>query len=81
MIDIYLRFETREEALEICAPLNMVYEDTLLTGSHQYSLWKVGEIFGLSGWHINMRINDPNFDTTLLEPYIVNPNNPRCRWA
>jgi hypothetical protein len=50
-------------------------------GSHQYALWEVGEIIGVDGWHINLRIIDVNFDVSGLEAYVVEPQNPVCVWA
>lgn len=50
-------------------------------GSHQYALWEVGEIPGKDGWHVNLRVIDPNFDVSSLESYRVYPQQPVCIWA
>ena len=50
-------------------------------GSHQFSLWVVGEIPGVEGWHVNLRVIDPEFDVSSLEPFVVHPTSPRCVWA
>jgi hypothetical protein len=89
MIDLFLRFDSQQDALDTLRPLGMTYTDKeadepseiISQGSHQYALWEVGEIPGRDGYHINIRVIDPEFDITLLEPYRVYPRNPVCVWA
>jgi hypothetical protein len=92
MIDLYLRFDTQQDALaalrllgitRIIEPQDEADEpvEHISQGSHQYALWEVGEIPGIDGYHINIRIVDPNFDISSLEPYRVYPKNPVCIWA
>jgi hypothetical protein len=59
----------------------MVKEEKISQGSHQFALWEVGEIIGVDGWHINLRIIDVNFDVSGLEAYAVEPKHPVCVWA
>lgn len=86
MRDLYLRFDSPEQMMQIMTLMNLTYQDDeqntiVQTGSHEYALWEVGEIPGRSGYHVNMRIIDPDFDVTLLEPYQVYPSQPVCVWA
>jgi hypothetical protein len=86
MNDLYLRFPDQPTALEVLLPLGMTYTDDkevehVSQGSHQFALWEVGEIIGVDGWHINLRIIDVNFDVSGLEAYKVEPQNPVCVWA
>ena len=50
-------------------------------GGHDYALWEVGSIEGVSGWHINVRVVNVDFDVSSLEQYVVHPTNPRVVWA
>jgi hypothetical protein len=86
MTDLYLKFPDQPTALEVLRPLGMTYTDDeevehVSQGSHQFALWEVGEIIGVDGWHINLRIIDVNFDVSGLEAYAVEPQNPVCVWA
>ena len=86
MTDHFLKFHDRETMLEALAPLGMTYtddegEERASQGSHQFALWEVGEIPGTDGWHVNLRVIDPEFDVTSLEPFVVHPTSPRCVWA
>jgi hypothetical protein len=86
MIDIYIKFPDQPTALEVLRPLGMTYtteEETeqISQGGHQWAMWEVGEINGVEGWHINLRVIDPELDVSSLEPYVVTPRNPRCVWA
>lgn len=56
-------------------------EERVIQGSHQFALWEVGEIPGTDGWHVNLRVIDPEFDVTSLEPFAVLPTSPLCVWA
>lgn len=84
--DHYLRFDTEAAALEALNPLGMTYTDDEGTehasqGSHSFALWVLGEIPGVEGWHVNLRVIDPEFDVSSLEPFVVHPTSPRCVWA
>ena len=60
-----------------------VYEDVekVSQGGHQYAAHEVGELPDTTGWHLNLRVVDPEFDVSSLEQYAVSPRNPRCVWA
>lgn len=86
MTDLYLRFDTPVAMLEALHPLGMTYmadegEEHVIQGSHQFALWEIGEIPGVEGWHVNLRVIDPEFDVSSLEPFVVHPTSPRCVWA
>lgn len=86
MKDLYLRFESSEQMLEVMTSLNLTYQDEehntrVSTGGHEYALWELGHIPNKTGYHVNMRVIDANWDTTPLEPYQVFPQNPVCTWA
>jgi hypothetical protein len=86
MIDLYLRFGTREAAIAALEPLGMTYTDEdgvtqISTGSHQFAIWEVGEIPGYTGWHVNLRLIDESLDCTSLDPFRVYPPYPICVWA
>lgn len=86
MIDLYLRFDSHESMLNVIRPLNMIYIDDqgnehVSAGGHDYAAWEVGEIPGRTGYHVNMRVIDPNFDYSALVPYQVHPKDPSYRWA
>lgn len=85
MIDLFYKFDRRDSMLDNISALGMTYDENNLTlvldGSHQYSAWEVGEIAGNDGWHLNVRVVDPEFDLSSLEPYRVYPNQPVCVWA
>jgi hypothetical protein len=86
MTDHYLRFPTPAAMLEALRPLGMTYTDDegiehASQGSHQYALHEVGEIEGVEGWHVNLRIIDPEFDVSALAEFEVHPEAPRCVWA
>jgi hypothetical protein len=86
MIDLFLRFNDQSHMLEIMPSMNLTYTDDddiehVAQGGHQYALWEVGNIPGRDGWHVNIRVIDPNFVVSSLEPYRVFPANPVCVWA
>ena len=86
MTDLYLRFPDPTAMLEALAPLGMTYTDDegilhASQGSHSFALWVLGEIPGVEGWHVNLRVIDPEFDVSSLEPFVVHPTSPRCVWA
>lgn len=86
MTDYFLKFQSEAHMLESLEPLGMVFVDEegvshVSQGGHQYTAWVVGEISGVEGWHLNLRVIDPEFDVSALEPYAVQPQNPVCVWA
>jgi hypothetical protein len=50
-------------------------------GSHQFAAWVVGEIPGIDGYHMNIRVIDESFDVSALAEWAVQPQNPVCVWA
>lgn len=86
MIDYYLRFDDQPSMLAALAPLGMTYTDEegnehLSQGGHKWAAWQVGEIPGRDGWHVNLRVIDPELDVSALEQYRVYPQFPKCVWA
>lgn len=86
MIDYYYKFLDETQMLEVLTANGMTYTDedrntTVSQGGHQYAACVVGEINGVDGYHYNLRLADLNFDVSVLEPYRVIPQNPRCVWA
>jgi hypothetical protein len=85
MTDHYLRFPDQPAALSAFAALGMTHTtddaEQLSQGSHQFALHEVGEIPGLEGWHVNLRVIDPELDVSSLEPFAVHPRNPVNVWA
>jgi hypothetical protein len=86
MIDHFLKFPDRQAMLTALTPLGMTYTDDeqvehASQGSHAYALWVVGLIEGVEGFHVNLRVVDPEFDVSSLEPFAVFPTSPRCVWA
>jgi hypothetical protein len=84
MRDYFLRFDSRDQAFAAipyftCTDMEENPEWIIANG--QWALHEVGEIPGKEGWHINVRVVDPEMDTASLEPYAVNPKNPVCVWA
>lgn len=73
-------------ALAALTPLGMACTDEdgterLAQGGHQWAAWEVGDIPGCTGWHVNMRVLDPDLDLSSLEPYRAYPAAPYCVWA
>jgi hypothetical protein len=83
MTDLYLKFTDQPEALSVMADFTYTDDDGthFSQGGHQFALWEVGEINGVDGWHVNLRIIDDTLDVSALEPYTVYPNNPVCVWG
>jgi hypothetical protein len=86
MTDHFLKFPTESAMFDALRPLGMTYTDDeqvehASQGSHQFALWVVGEIPGKDGWHVNLRVIDPDFDVSSLAEYEVSPRNPVCIWA
>jgi hypothetical protein len=89
--DHFLKFPDQPTALEVLRSLGMTYtteatEDSEPTeqfsqGGHQWALWVVDSIEGVEGFHVNLRVIDPELDVSMLEEYAVTPRNPRCVWA
>jgi hypothetical protein len=83
MTDYYLRFQDQQQALEVMQSFTYTDDDGvhLSQGGHDWALWSVGELPDTEGFHINLRVINPEIDTAALEPYIVQPRNPRVVWA
>ena len=86
MIDLRYKFPDQQTMLDLLAPLGMTYADyddnpQVSQGGHQYALYEVGEIPGVDGWHLNIRLIDEDMDLSSLEPFIVVPKNPKNVWA
>jgi hypothetical protein len=88
MTDHYFRFPDQATMLEALRPLGMTYTtegdepvEMVSQGGHQFAAHEVGEISGVEGWHLNLRVVDPEFDVTSLEQYAVSPRQPRCVFA
>lgn len=86
MNDLYLKFPDPTTMLDALRPLGMTTTDEdgierLTQGGHQFALSEVGTIPGRGGWHLNMRVIDPDFDVSALEPWRVYPVAPVCVWA
>jgi hypothetical protein len=81
--DYYLRFQDQQQTLEVMQSFTYTDGDGvhLSQGGHDYALWEVGEIPAVEGWHINLRVINPELDVSALEPYMVTPRNPKCVWA
>jgi hypothetical protein len=74
--------------LSALRPLGMTYTsegdepvEMVSQGGHQYAAHEVGLIDGVEGWHLNLRVVDPEFDVSSLAEFEVYPTNPRCIWA
>jgi hypothetical protein len=85
-LDYFLKFPDQPTALEVLRPLGMTYTtegetEQISQGGHQWAIWEVGEINGVEGFHINLRLIDQELDVSSLEPYVVTPRNPRVIWA
>ena len=85
MKDYYLRFPNQATMLSALRPLGMTYTtddvEMVSQGGHQYATWTVGEIEGIEGFHLNVRVVDPEFDVSSLAEFEVFPRNLRCVWA
>ena len=86
MTDYFYRFLDQATMFLLLIPLGMVSFDddgnpSLIQGNHQYAAWQMGEISGYEGWHLNLRIIDPEFDVLQLRGYQVFPSSPSCVWA
>ena len=86
MTDYFLKFTDQSEMFSILEPLGMTYVDEegnlhVSQGGHKYAAWEVGTIEGKDGWHLNVRVVDPEMDVSVLEQYAVYPKNPVCVWA
>lgn len=84
--DHFLKFPTESDMLDALRPLGMTYTDDegtehAIQGSHQFALWVLGEIPGIEGWHVNLRVVDPEFDVSSLEVFCIHPQQPVCIWA
>jgi hypothetical protein len=90
--DYYLKFTDQQQALEVMQSFTydaeVTGEDGEVTtekqfsqGGHQWALWVVDSIEGVEGFHVNLRVIDPELDVSMLQEYAVTPRNPRCVWA
>lgn len=84
MTDLYLKFTDQSEALSVMQSFTHTDEDGnifLGQGGHKWALWVVDQIPQTDGYHVNLRVIDPELDVLALEPYTVTPKNPVCVWA
>jgi hypothetical protein len=83
--DYFYKFPDQATMLSALRLLGMTYttEDVEMVsqGGHQYAAHEVGEISGVDGYHLNLRVVDPEFDVSSLAEFEVIPINPRCIWA
>ena len=88
MTDYFYKFPDQVTMLSALRPLGMTYmtegdepAEMVSQGGHQYATWTVGEIEGVEGFHLNVRVVDPEFDVSSLAEFEVFPRNLRCVWA
>jgi hypothetical protein len=86
MTDKCFRFSDQNEMIDVLSPLGMIDENgdgeqIVVSNPPYYASWVLGEIVGYSGWHLNIRQIDPNFDLSAIDPYQVYPQDPVCKWA
>jgi len=86
MTDLYYKFPDQTTAIEALSANGMTYTDDdgvehPSQGGHDFAMWEVGSIEGVSGWHINVRLVNVDFDVSSLEQYVVTPRNPKTVWA
>lgn len=85
MQDYRYKFLDQAEMLSLLEPLGMTYTDDdgihVSQGGHQYATWYIGEIEGVDGVYLNLRLIDMEMDVSSLDPYIVTPANPKYTWA
>jgi hypothetical protein len=84
MTDYYLKFIDQQQALEVMQSFTYTDDEGithLSQGGHQWAIWEVGEIAGKEGYHVNLRVIDPELDVSMLADYSVEPRNPVCVWA
>lgn len=86
MKDLFLKFDNQEHMMQVFTSLNMVIESLsgepcITQANHDYSVYEVGDIPGKSGWHVNMRILNLDWDYSVVVPYQVHPMQPYCVWA
>ena len=83
MIDTFYKFTDEAEMLDVLSANGMTYTDDngihVSQGGHNYAAWVVGELQGYTGYHLNVRNID--YDLTALEPYLVNPQQPKVIWG
>ena len=88
MIDKYYKFPDQATMLSALRPLGMTYTtegdepvEMVSQGGHQYALHEVGELPEAIGYHLNLRVVDPEFDVSSLAEFEVYPQNAKCVWA
>lgn len=86
MKDIFYRFPDKLIALDQLEPFGMAFvnennERCFLQGTHDFALCEVGEILGVDGWHVNLRLCNDSIDVSAVDEFIVKPNTPKVVWA
>lgn len=86
MIDYYLKFDTFTKLQQAIDSLGMSYLDQnnnycISQGDHSLAICLVGEIPGHTGYHLNIRVINPDISIKHLESYIVTPAIPYSVWA
>jgi hypothetical protein len=85
MTDYFYKFPDQATMLSALRPLGMTYTtddvEMVSQGGHQFAAHEVGELPEAIGYHLNLRVVDPEFDVSSLAEFEVIPTNPRCIWA
>ena len=86
IVDHYFRFPDQATMLSALRQLGMTYTteepvEMVSQGGHQFAAHEVGELPEATGYHLNLRVVDPEFDVSSLAEFEVFPRNLRCVWA
>ena len=81
MRDLMYKFSSEAEAINIFESMSLVYHSDagiaivpFIAGLIYFDI--IGEISGVSGYHINIRVFDDGFDMSKLSQYQIFPKTP-----
>lgn len=83
MIDKYLKTNDQAELYVIFESLGWFSGEILITATHDYAIDEIGLIYGVSGYHCNIRFlrELTEAETIALDPIsIPTPNTPNRVW-
>jgi hypothetical protein len=83
--DYTLKFPSEAESFSVAIALDAVTDTpggpVLVRFTDRYAIDVIGEVPGVPGWHVNLRILDGTELPSEVHPYVVTPEHPLRVWA
>ena len=80
MKDYCLKFNSEDEFINILKSITDIDKVDILSLYHKYAFDVIGNIDGVVGWHVNLRIIDDSELPEVFQQYTITPATPYRVW-